>query len=162
MFKTLYRCARTAARHESGPAAKSRLAYLEHLAAGGSSQNIVHSTWHGREKCERFRLKRQCESWSPTSTNMRWRRCWPRRIGQPHTGSAIMHFCCSSTTRAHAPVKPPIYVSPIWNLICDSHSPQVYASWGRAGRCDDAPSGKRPRWNWSNSSRTDHRNSGSS
>jgi hypothetical protein len=35
MFKTLYRCARTAARHESGPAAKFRLAYLEHLAAGG-------------------------------------------------------------------------------------------------------------------------------
>jgi len=50
----------------------------------------------------------------------------------------------------------------IWNLIRDSHSPQVYASWGRAGRCDDAHSGKRPRWNWSNSSRPDHRNSGSS
>jgi hypothetical protein len=28
MFKTLYRCARTAARHETGPAAQSRLAYL--------------------------------------------------------------------------------------------------------------------------------------
>jgi len=37
MFKTLYRCARTAARHENGPAARSRLAYLEHLAAGGST-----------------------------------------------------------------------------------------------------------------------------
>jgi hypothetical protein len=28
MFKTLYRCARTAARHDNGPAARSRLAYL--------------------------------------------------------------------------------------------------------------------------------------
>jgi hypothetical protein len=37
MFKTLYRCARTAARHENGPAARSRLAYLEHLAAGGAT-----------------------------------------------------------------------------------------------------------------------------
>jgi hypothetical protein len=33
MFATLYRCARTAARHENGPAAQSRFAYLEHLAA---------------------------------------------------------------------------------------------------------------------------------
>jgi len=41
MFKTLYRCARTAARHESGPAAKSRLAYLEHLAAGGSPKPLL-------------------------------------------------------------------------------------------------------------------------
>jgi hypothetical protein len=32
MFKTLYRSARAAARHENGPAARSRLAYLEHLA----------------------------------------------------------------------------------------------------------------------------------
>jgi len=32
MFKTLYHCDRTAARHETGPAAQSRLAYLEHLA----------------------------------------------------------------------------------------------------------------------------------
>jgi len=37
MFKTLYRCARAAARHESGPAAQSPLAYLEHLAAGGAT-----------------------------------------------------------------------------------------------------------------------------
>jgi hypothetical protein len=37
MFKTLYRCARTAARHANGPAARSRLAYLEHLAAGGAT-----------------------------------------------------------------------------------------------------------------------------
>lgn len=37
MFKTLYRCARTAARHETGPAAQSRLAYLKHLAAGGAT-----------------------------------------------------------------------------------------------------------------------------
>jgi hypothetical protein len=33
MFKTLYRCARAAARHESGPATQSRLADPEHLAA---------------------------------------------------------------------------------------------------------------------------------
>ncbi len=40
MFKTIYRCARTVARHENGPAAQSRLKYLEHLAAGGA---CVHS-----------------------------------------------------------------------------------------------------------------------
>jgi site-specific recombinase XerD len=65
-----------------------------------------------------------------------------------------------ATTRARARVKRPISVSAIWNLILGSHSPQVYGSWGKAGRCDDAPSGKRPRRNWSHSSRTDHRNSG--
>ena len=41
MFKTLYRCARTAARHESGPAAQSRLAYLQHLAAGGAALSTL-------------------------------------------------------------------------------------------------------------------------
>ena len=44
MFKTLYRCARTAARHETGPAAQSRLAYLEHLAAGGSTLHTLRAT----------------------------------------------------------------------------------------------------------------------
>lgn len=43
MFKTLYRCARTAARHESGPAAASRLAYLEHLAAGGATLHCLRA-----------------------------------------------------------------------------------------------------------------------
>ena len=37
MFKTLYRCARMTARHENGPPALSRLAYLKHLAAGGAT-----------------------------------------------------------------------------------------------------------------------------
>ncbi len=35
MFRTLYRCARTAMRHETGTAAKSRLEYLRHLVASG-------------------------------------------------------------------------------------------------------------------------------
>ena len=43
MFKTLYRCARTAARHENGPAARSRLAYLEHLAAGGATLHSLRA-----------------------------------------------------------------------------------------------------------------------
>src|SRR5271163_4663416 len=43
MFKTLYRCARTAARHENGPAARSRLAYLEHLAAGGATLHCLRA-----------------------------------------------------------------------------------------------------------------------
>lgn len=43
MFKTLYRCARTAARHETGPAAQSRLAYLEHLAAGGATSHCLRA-----------------------------------------------------------------------------------------------------------------------
>jgi hypothetical protein len=38
MFKTLYRCARIAGRHQNGPAGRSRLAYLEHLAAGGATR----------------------------------------------------------------------------------------------------------------------------
>ena len=37
MFKTLYRCSRTIARHENGPLYESRRKYLEHLAAQGSS-----------------------------------------------------------------------------------------------------------------------------
>jgi hypothetical protein len=37
MFKTLYRCPRTIARHEDGPLNESRRSYLEHLAAQGSS-----------------------------------------------------------------------------------------------------------------------------
>ena len=41
MFKILHRCARAAARHESGPAAQSRLAYLEHLAAGGATLHTM-------------------------------------------------------------------------------------------------------------------------
>ncbi len=43
MFKTLYRCARTAVRHETGPAAQSRLAYLEHLASGGATLNCLRA-----------------------------------------------------------------------------------------------------------------------
>ncbi|MDQ2775042.1 MAG: site-specific integrase [Acidobacteriota bacterium] len=43
MFKNLYCCARTAARHESGPAAQSRLAYLQHLAAGGATLHTLRA-----------------------------------------------------------------------------------------------------------------------
>ncbi|HEY2472514.1 MAG TPA: hypothetical protein VGI45_32315 [Terracidiphilus sp.] len=47
MFNTLYRCARTAARHESGPAAQSRLAYLAHLAAGGATLHSLRANAGG-------------------------------------------------------------------------------------------------------------------
>jgi hypothetical protein len=40
MFKTLYRCPRTVARHENGPLHESRLRYLEHLAAQGA---VLHT-----------------------------------------------------------------------------------------------------------------------
>jgi hypothetical protein len=43
MFKTLYRCVRTATRHEGGPAAQSRQAYLEHLAAGGATLHSLRA-----------------------------------------------------------------------------------------------------------------------
>ena len=43
MFKTLYRCARTSARHENGPAARSRLAYLEQLSAGGATLHCLRA-----------------------------------------------------------------------------------------------------------------------
>ena len=43
MFKTLYRCARTATRHESGPAAQSRLKYLEYLAEGGAGLHSLRA-----------------------------------------------------------------------------------------------------------------------
>ena len=41
MFKTLYRCPRTIARHENGPLCESRRTYLEHLAAQGSSRRTL-------------------------------------------------------------------------------------------------------------------------
>lgn len=41
MFKTLYRCPRTIARHENGPLYESRRAYLEHLAAQGNSRRTL-------------------------------------------------------------------------------------------------------------------------
>jgi hypothetical protein len=41
MFKTLYCCPRTIARHENGPLYESRRAYLEHLAAQGSSRKTL-------------------------------------------------------------------------------------------------------------------------
>jgi hypothetical protein len=51
MFKTLYRCARTVARHESGPAAQSRLEYLAHLSAGGATLHSLRANakdlWSG-------------------------------------------------------------------------------------------------------------------
>lgn len=41
MFKTLYRCPRTVARHENGPLHESRLRYLEHLAAQGAALHTM-------------------------------------------------------------------------------------------------------------------------
>lgn len=44
MFKILYRCPRTIARHENGPLNEPRRAYLEHLAAQGSSRRTLRVT----------------------------------------------------------------------------------------------------------------------
>ncbi|MEA2817417.1 MAG: hypothetical protein QOI93_5138 [Rhodospirillaceae bacterium] len=41
MFKTLYRCPRTVARHENGPLHESRCRYLEHLAAQGAALHTI-------------------------------------------------------------------------------------------------------------------------
>jgi hypothetical protein len=41
MFKILYRCPRTIARHENGPLNESRRTYLQHLAAQGSSRKTL-------------------------------------------------------------------------------------------------------------------------
>jgi hypothetical protein len=41
MFKTLYRCPRTVARHENGPLHESRRSYLEHLAAQGAALHTI-------------------------------------------------------------------------------------------------------------------------
>jgi len=43
MFKTLYRCPRTVARHENGPLAESRRHYLEHLASQGASLHTIRA-----------------------------------------------------------------------------------------------------------------------
>jgi hypothetical protein len=43
MFKTLYRCPRTVARHENGPLADSRRRYLEHLAAQGAALHTIRA-----------------------------------------------------------------------------------------------------------------------
>ena len=41
MFETVYCCPRTIARHENGPSSESRRAYLEQLAAQGSSRHTL-------------------------------------------------------------------------------------------------------------------------
>ena len=41
MFKTLYRCPRTVARHENGPLHESRRRYLVHLAAQGAALHTL-------------------------------------------------------------------------------------------------------------------------
>ena len=41
MFKTLYRCPRTVARHENGPLHESRRRYLEYLAAQGAALHTI-------------------------------------------------------------------------------------------------------------------------
>jgi hypothetical protein len=41
MFKTLYRCPRTVARHENGPLHESRRCYLEHIAAQGAALHTL-------------------------------------------------------------------------------------------------------------------------
>jgi hypothetical protein len=41
MFKTLYRCQRTVARHENGPLHESRRFYLEHLSAQGAALHTL-------------------------------------------------------------------------------------------------------------------------
>jgi hypothetical protein len=43
MFKVLYRCNRTVERHTNSPMADSRRRYLEHLAAGGASPNMMRN-----------------------------------------------------------------------------------------------------------------------
>ena len=43
MFKTLYRCPRTVARHENGPLHGSRRRYLEHLAAQGAALHTLRA-----------------------------------------------------------------------------------------------------------------------
>lgn len=43
MFKTLYRCPRTIARHESGPLYESRRQYLEHPPAQGGALHTLRA-----------------------------------------------------------------------------------------------------------------------
>jgi len=43
MFKTLYRCPRTVARHENGALHGSRRRYLEHLAAQGAALHTLRA-----------------------------------------------------------------------------------------------------------------------
>ena len=178
MFRTLYRCGRTVARHENGPAARSRLAYLEYLAEGGSTLHCLRANagvLYRAAVCmnlddtslvERAAVEKAATEWAhrkflnamasspePTEKEFRYITCrWLRFAG-----------------RLQEPTRPPSPHQAELDAYCRymteerglAHSPQVYASWGNAGRCDDADSGKRRRWNWSNSSRIDHRNSGS-
>jgi len=41
MFKTLYSCPLTVARHENGPLHESRRRYLDHLAKEGASRSML-------------------------------------------------------------------------------------------------------------------------
>jgi hypothetical protein len=85
----------------------------------GSSLNIVHSMWHGRERCERYRSKRRCENWCATSIKHEVETLLAtpdRTTAHGQRNYALLPFLYNS---ARAPAKPPISVSPIWNLTRD-------------------------------------------
>ena len=79
MFKPLYRCPRTVARHENGPLHESRLRYLEHLAAQGAALHtitaaagIIYSAaiWMNLDESgpvERKDVERAAERWAHRS-----------------------------------------------------------------------------------------------
>lgn len=79
MFKTLYCCPRTVARHESGPLHESRRRYLEHLAAQGAALHtlrgaagIIYRTaiWMNLDESspvERKEVERAAKRWAHRS-----------------------------------------------------------------------------------------------
>ncbi len=79
MFKTLYRCPRTVARHENGPLHGSRRRYLEHLAAQGAALHTLRAAsgviyraaiWMNLDESspvERKEVERAAERWANRS-----------------------------------------------------------------------------------------------
>lgn len=85
MFKTLYRCSRTVARHENGPLHESRLRYLEHLAAQGAAFHTLRAVagviyraaiWMNLDESspvERKEVERAAKRWANRSyRNANW------------------------------------------------------------------------------------------
>jgi hypothetical protein len=117
MFKTLYRCPRTIARHEDGPLYESRRAYLEHLAAQGSSHHTlrvaaaviyraaVHMRLDSVSPVERAEVERAARDWA----------YWPFReansIGPDHAMKEFRLITCDwlrFAQRLREPTGPPI------------------------------------------------------
>lgn len=116
MFKTLYRYARTAARHENGPAAQSRLAYLERLAADGATlhslranagviyRSAVYMNLDEGSRVERTAVEEAATAWA----HHHYRNTMAKRPEQTERESRLVTCCwLRFAGRLQEPARPP-------------------------------------------------------